>query len=249
MKIKYSNLTTNDRILSWIDNNKNNQNHIDSENRHLLDWVCAGYRGKTQAKLDLIETLIKKGVTTENITQHSFDYIAESFLVHNRNTNKLALEKILSDEEKLTNFKKNIRFSSIFFKSYKDDYNFQLKKKIIFDNLAEHTVFELVIFLCLISNSNPIKSNYCENLMFILDSNHNILLSSMKIQSKKQMLLDSGILHIENSETMLDVLLKTTLRNDSNNEILKAIETIEIFKSLQSKLLNENSIKKNIIKI
>ena len=83
----------------------------------------------------------------------------------------------------------------------------------------------------------------------MLKDNKDIILSSIYIQEETHQAIGSQLFNFKPGQTMLDVFLSMNPRNEQNEEFIRHIESLENFKSLQSKLLKEGTTKQAKSKI
>ncbi len=233
--MKYSNLSTNLKIIDWFKNNPSSLNEISEDQFHILEWTCLGYRGKDANKHLLITELISLGAELEKVNKNCFSYIVSNFLSLKKQplNSDLVLLKI-SNSNRVSEFKEATDLLKLYTHNYQEDDFSEIKNKILFQNNTTialnnltHSFFESTL-------SNRSLINFYANIFYFSKQNSNILLSEIRINFYQDLLST----------------LKTKVPNiESCRDFLNQIEILENYKKLNLNLNFSKEPQKNIIKV
>ena len=232
--MKYKNLSTDLKILSWFSNNPSQLNVISEDRYHILEWICFGYRGKESNKNLLITKLISSGADIDNVNQNCFSYIFNNFLLIKKQPlgTNIVLNKILYSKQ-LNHFYTNTELLKFYTNSYKNDDFSEIKYSLILKANTKE-IFQKIIQGFLSTNlSNKQVVDFYENILLFSKTNQNFLFSEIFI----------------NSKSFLTILKEKSPTVNSCGDLLAQIETIENYKKLNSQLSINNEPKKITIKI
>ncbi|NCQ51480.1 hypothetical protein GW796_06215 [archaeon] len=257
--MKYSNLTSTDKILGWFAKHPLKINDYCDDNTHIFDWIYNGYRGQSSAKLNLVYELIKRNANFSNIKEDTFRQIVFSFIssLEQPQSSSFVLTNLLKEQDKLNILKSDFSNLNFIISSYPNySHNFSdIKDKIIYSNVPPFIEQDKKDIAHVIGyNSHPIIfliqyqifKGYLENkniqkLNTIHELNEHIVLSHIPFQYKESnssILSELNNLNYTKSDsclTMLEKLNSFYIENFTMTTQIK--ENSEIIKNIKKREL------------
>lgn len=225
--MKYKNLSTDLKIIDWFQKNPHDINKISEDGYHILDWVCFGYRGIDAYKNNLITQLILMGADIDMSDKSCFNYIFSKFLPLTKQplNSSVVLEKLFNSNQ-LHSFQYESNLLDFFINNYNSHDFLDIKKQILFKNKSQLILEKIINEFSNSELTNKNFINFYDNIFSLLQENNQLSLSCVAKNT---------------NITFFDIIKQKTPNIEICRSLVKKLEIIESYKSLNKKLLFKDS--------